>query len=170
LRRAISFARCAGVIAADQVLVVLRTDAPRGSRSRNALVKRSTCESKNTFPPSPLSGRALANKKTARRGHLGRVPHLSEFERAETKFLSDDVRRRRRRDDVNAAFGNCSQTARSSAVTVSPPNLNMYRLGSVTRPTCAQVTLLTANHLPFTPTLLQRIRFNSRAFIFTDPT
>jgi hypothetical protein len=49
----------------------------------------------------------------------------------------------------NAAFGNCSQTARSSAVTVSHPNLNMYRPGSVTRPTCAQVTLLTANHFPF---------------------
>ncbi len=27
------------------------------------------------------------------------MPHLSEFERAETKFLSDDVRRRRRRDE-----------------------------------------------------------------------
>jgi hypothetical protein len=52
---------------------------------------------------------------------------------------------------VNAAFGNCSQTARSSAVTVSHPNLNMYRPGSVTRPTCAQVTLLTANHFPFAP-------------------
>jgi hypothetical protein len=50
---------------------------------------------------------------------------------------------------VNAAFGNCSQTARSSGVTVSHPNLNMYRPGSVTRPTCAQVTLLTANHFPF---------------------
>jgi hypothetical protein len=35
---------------------------------------------------------------------------------------------------VNAAFGNCSQTARSSAVIVSHPNLNMYRPGSVTRP------------------------------------
>jgi hypothetical protein len=71
---------------------------------------------------------------------------------------------------VNAAFGNCSQTARSSAVTVSHPNLNMYRPGSVTRPTCAQVTLLTANHFPFAFSLLERIRFNSRAFIFTDPT
>ncbi|SRR5258708_25709518 len=50
---------------------------------------------------------------------------------------------------VNAAFGNCSQTARSSGVTVSHPNLNMYRPGSVTRPTCDQVTLLTANHFPF---------------------
>src|SRR6266852_4788142 len=29
----------------------------------------------------------------------GRVPHLSEFERAETKFLSEDVRRRRSRDE-----------------------------------------------------------------------
>ena len=71
---------------------------------------------------------------------------------------------------VNAAFGNCSQTARSSAVTVSHPNLNMYRPGSVTRPTCAQVTLLTANHFPFAFSLLERIGFNSRAFIFTDPT
>jgi hypothetical protein len=112
------------------------------------------------------------------------VPHLSEFERAETKFLSEDVRRRRSRDDsspktsvaaavvtsVNAAFGNCSQTARSSGVTVSHPNLNIYRPGLVTRPTCAQVTLLTANHFPFAFSLLERIRFNSRAFIFTDPT
>jgi hypothetical protein len=39
--------------------------------------------------------------------------------------------------------------ARSSGVTVSHPNLNMYRPGSVTRPTCDQVTLLTANQLPF---------------------
>src|SRR5260370_27622288 len=71
---------------------------------------------------------------------------------------------------VNAAFGNCSQTPRSSAVTVSHPNLNMYRPGSVTRPTCAQVTLLTANHFPFAFTFLESIRPNSRAFIFTDPT
>jgi hypothetical protein len=71
---------------------------------------------------------------------------------------------------VNAAFGNCSQTARSSAVTVSHPNLNMYRPGSVTRPTCAQVTLLTANHFPFAFTFLESIRPNSRAFIFTDTT
>jgi len=46
----------------------------------------------------------------------------------------------------NAAFGSFSQTARSSAVTVSHPNRNMYRPGSVTRPTCCQVTLST-NHL-----------------------
>jgi hypothetical protein len=50
---------------------------------------------------------------------------------------------------ISAAVGNCSQTARSSDVTVSHPNLNMYRPGSVTRPTCDQVTLLTANHCPF---------------------
>src|ERR1700676_2730477 len=31
--------------------------------------------------------RSSPNKKTARRRPLGRVPHLSEFERAETKFL-----------------------------------------------------------------------------------
>jgi hypothetical protein len=56
---------------------------------------------------------------------------------------------------VNAAFGNCSQIARSSGVTVSHPNRNMYRPGSVTRPACAQVILLTANHFPFR--LLQMI-------------
>ena len=50
---------------------------------------------------------------------------------------------------VNAAFGNCSQIARSSGVTVSHPNRNMYRPGSVTRPACAHVILLTANHFPF---------------------
>src|SRR4029077_1224286 len=49
---------------------------------------------------------------------------------------------------VNAAFGCCSHTARSSAEIVSQPNLNIYRPGSVTRPTCAQVILLTANHFP----------------------
>ena len=59
---------------------------------------------------------------------------------------------------VNAAFGNCSQTARSSAVTVSHPNLNMYRPGSVTRPTCAKVTLLTANHFPFAFTFLKSMQ------------
>jgi hypothetical protein len=32
---------------------------------------------------------------------------------------------------------------------VSQPNLNMYRPGSVTPPTCCQVILLTANHFPF---------------------
>ncbi len=46
---------------------------------------------------------------------------------------------------VNAAFGNCFQMARSSAVIVTQPNLNMYRPGSVTCPTCAQVNLLTSN-------------------------
>src|SRR5712671_3246445 len=50
---------------------------------------------------------------------------------------------------VNDAFGNCSQIARSSGVTVSHPNRNMYRPGSVTRPACAHVILLTANHFPF---------------------
>jgi hypothetical protein len=39
--------------------------------------------------------------------------------------------------------------ARSSAVTVSQPNLNMYRPGSVTRPACCQVILLTLTHFPF---------------------
>jgi hypothetical protein len=46
-------------------------------------------------------------------------------------------------NSVNAAFGYCSQRARSSAVIVSHPNVNMYRPGSVTHPTCAQVSLLT---------------------------
>jgi hypothetical protein len=36
---------------------------------------------------------------------------------------------------VKVAAGNCFQIARSSAVTVSQPNLNMYRPGSVTFPT-----------------------------------
>jgi hypothetical protein len=53
------------------------------------------------------------------------------------------------RSSVNAAFGYACQIARSSGVTVSQPNLNMYRPGSVTRPTCAQVILLTAKHFPF---------------------
>jgi hypothetical protein len=37
------------------------------------------------------------------------------------------------------------QIPRSCAVIVSHPNLNMYRPGSVTRPTCAHVILLTDN-------------------------
>ena len=53
------------------------------------------------------------------------------------------------RYSVNAAFGNCSQIARSSAVTINHPNVNKYRPGSATRPTCAHVILLTANHFPF---------------------
>jgi hypothetical protein len=32
---------------------------------------------------------------------------------------------------------------------VSHPNRSMYRPGSVTRPACAHVILLTANHFPF---------------------
>src|SRR5216684_3519635 len=48
----------------------------------------------------------------------------------------------------NAAFGSFSQTARSSAVTVSHPNRNMYRPGSVTRPTYCQVTLSTNHFFP----------------------
>jgi hypothetical protein len=32
---------------------------------------------------------------------------------------------------------------------MSQPNVNMYRPGSVTSPTYAQVTLLTVNHFPF---------------------
>ena len=50
---------------------------------------------------------------------------------------------------VNAAFGNCSQIATSPSLMVSRPNVYMYRPGSVTRPTCAQVILLTGNHFPF---------------------
>src|SRR5882757_6138419 len=49
---------------------------------------------------------------------------------------------------VNEACGNCRQIARSSAVTVSHPNLNMYRPGSVTRPALCHVTLLTTGRLP----------------------
>lgn len=53
---------------------------------------------------------------------------------------------------MNAAFGNCFQTATSSAAMVSQPNLNRYRPGSVTRPTCCQVTLSTTNPvLPLQP-------------------
>jgi hypothetical protein len=47
-----------------------------------------------------------------------------------------------------AAFGYFSQIARSLAVIVSHPNVNMYRPGAATRPTCAQVILLTTNSLP----------------------
>src|ERR1700722_14126442 len=43
--------------------------------------------------------------------------------------------------NVNAASGYVSQIARSSAVIVNQPNVNMYLPGSVTRPTCAQVIL-----------------------------
>lgn len=46
---------------------------------------------------------------------------------------------------VNAAFGYRSHTVKSSAVIVSQPNLSMYRPGSVTRPTCGHVILLTGN-------------------------
>ena len=49
---------------------------------------------------------------------------------------------------VNAASGNCSQIARSSADIVSHPNVNMYRPGSVTRPTFCHVTLLIAKRAP----------------------
>src|SRR5713101_4148753 len=42
-------------------------------------------------------------------------------------------------------YRNCGQTARSSAVTVSQPNVNMYRPGSVTCPAFCQVILLTTN-------------------------
>src|SRR6202048_3384854 len=45
---------------------------------------------------------------------------------------------------VNVASGNCRQIAKSSAVTVSQPNLNMYRPGSVTRPAFCHVILLIA--------------------------
>src|SRR3979490_86922 len=52
---------------------------------------------------------------------------------------------------VNAAFGNCSQTAisSSSAVRVSHPNVNMYRPGSVTRPAFCHVILLTTDDFSF---------------------
>src|SRR6266704_1336733 len=58
---------------------------------------------------------------------------------------------------VNAAFGSCCQIARSSAAMVSHPNLNMYRPGSVTRPTCRHVTFLTAVAPDLCATLLVRI-------------
>ena len=45
---------------------------------------------------------------------------------------------------VNVASGNRRQIAKSSAVTVSQPNLNMYRPGSVTRPAFCHVILLIA--------------------------
>jgi hypothetical protein len=49
---------------------------------------------------------------------------------------------------------------------VSQPNLYMYRPGSVTRPTCAQVILLTSNHFPFafSPSSTRR-RMASERFI-----
>jgi hypothetical protein len=48
---------------------------------------------------------------------------------------------------VNAASGWVSQIARSSAVIVNQPNVYMYRPGSITRPTCAQVTLFMGKSL-----------------------
>jgi hypothetical protein len=56
-----------------------------------------------------------------------------QFEGAEMEFLPP-VLRNCGGDQRDAASGNCCQIARSSAVTVSQPNLNMYRPGSVTRP------------------------------------
>jgi hypothetical protein len=47
---------------------------------------------------------------------------------------------------VKVASGNRSQIARSSAATVSQPNLNMYRPGSATRPALCHVILLTNDH------------------------
>jgi hypothetical protein len=44
---------------------------------------------------------------------------------------------------VNEASGYVSKTPISSAVIVTQPNLNMYRPGSVTRPSFDQVTLFT---------------------------
>jgi hypothetical protein len=53
------------------------------------------------------------------------------------------------RNIVKAAFGYSCHIARSSAVIVSHPKVNMYRPGSVTRLTCGQVTLLTVNYFSF---------------------
>src|SRR3979490_3291990 len=50
---------------------------------------------------------------------------------------------------VNAAFGNCSQTAISSAVRVSHPNVNMYRPGSVSRLDYDSDLLLTTDDFLF---------------------
>jgi hypothetical protein len=96
----------------------------------------------------------LPNKKTAPRRSLC-WPHFSLSER----FSRNSKVPRRNSSTVsspgsvvvavlksmNAAFGYASQTARSSDVIVSHPNVNMYRPGSVTRPTCGQVILLTVN-------------------------
>jgi hypothetical protein len=46
--------------------------------------------------------------------------------------------------------------------------MKMYRPGSVTRPTCGQVILLTANHFPFAPRLLIVIP-NLAAFLRIKP-
>ena len=61
------------------------------------------------------------------------------------------VGRRRHHDKRERACGNCRQIARSSAVTVSHPNLNMYLPGSVTRPALCHVTLLTTGRSPQPP-------------------
>src|SRR5450631_2385169 len=96
-------------------------------------------------------GRAAKQKKPPPKA----VENFSEFKCAETKFPSDDVRRRRRRNERKRRVWKLLQIARPSGVTVSHPNRNMYRPGSVTRPACGQVILLTANHFPFR--LLQMI-------------
>ena len=71
-----------------------------------------------------------------------------QFECAEVKLLgasgSDGSS-----TSVKAASGNCRQIARSSAVTVSQPYLNMYSPGSVTRPARCHVTLLTTDQPPW---------------------
>jgi hypothetical protein len=51
--------------------------------------------------------------------------------------------------NVIAASGYVSQIARSSAVIVNQPNVNMYLPGSITRPTCAQVTLFMGKSFSF---------------------
>jgi len=88
---------------------------------------------------SGLTGRRANTLKKAL-SLLTKREIFPQFECAQTIFLDFG----RRPDQRKRRVRSCSQTARSSAAIVSHPNLNMYRPGSVTRPTCRHVTSLTA--------------------------
>jgi len=80
------------------------------------------------------------------------IPHV---EGAEAKFLPTSAIGAVL-TSVNTASGNWCQTARSSSVIVSQPNLYMYRPGSVTRPTRGHVILSTTVIPPVAPLKFRR--------------
>ena len=129
--------------------------SPRGSTGRGR--RRSPSESEAEHR-SRAARRAAARR---RRDAVGSGPagEIDGTSGSSSEGLGDWPAARMRRDEiprarpasdgsltsVNAASGNCRQIARSSAVMVSQPNLNIYRPGSVTRPAFCHVTLVTTD-------------------------
>ena len=123
-------------------LVAGRGRRERDRRDRSCAARRATARRRRHAGRGRPSGGGVDEIQCSSSEGLEGWAGISKAPRWNSSGASGDDGRL---TSVNDASGNWRQTARSSAVTVSQPYLNMYRPGSVTRPALCHVTLLTTD-------------------------